>query len=999
MLKYQKAKVKLLEYEVPEDQWPNFQLNYKDLSFITVLYISFYAELINDDKENKVDQKKLLELKNNLLDCSEYYDAALHSREQILHDVDFALTGAAAYFFADDYGSAKVMWRKIDRNKISSNVQRMLYDVFFMVFKGKIQEEHKNLITEAIFAFWNNGDEKSLESVVDKYREGILETNSPQSLFFGEILCALVRIIKRKSARILLPIYSEIYDNSWSSYFKSENAINLFWPSQQLVGISGFLKGKSGVLELPTGVGKTKSIEIIIWSMFLSKRGSTALIVAPLRSLCNEISNDLRIAFPDEVRINQFSDDLENDFNLFFYTSIENKILICTPEKLLYIFYHDCSFLRSIDLFVFDEGHMLDDQSRGCLYELLLTEIKLHIDVKQQVILMSAVLPNSDQIVKWLFEDKGVLAYDDKIKSTPKAVGFSDRNSGIHYYLSAENEEDYYIPFTYKKRKLKLLGREKKARFFPDSPQDIALYYTNILCKSGGVAIYFSQRRSISKFLERIIDISSRDYDLYSIQRKSDLNELNRFRNLFESYYGKNYIFTKTVKYGILPHYSSLPNGLKVSAEYAFKNNKVRAVACTSTLAQGVNIPIKYLLIIGTNISSKRITVRNFQNLIGRAGRSGVYTEGDIIVVSNEIYDERYSNKRGWNRWNYTKALFDPTRVESCGSSILNMLKDYVVSYNVIVCGYDVVKYICDNISNDWEFKLLNYIKEKIKVSNASLVLEPNEIELSACVTFFKETVKSIENEIINYLSEFPDSEHKKVLKPLAVSLISNSFAYFLANDDEKKVLLQLANAISSKIELQLSSISKYYKIMLPISDADKIIEWILSKKINEKELCQTDLIKAVEDLFGELFPALKVQDMFSLSWICGYSYEDMSTQYNIKVNDVEKICQHNLSFQMSFLVGNIIELVSTECVNIDGLLILQKQLKYGVNSKTAISICEQIFNDRFLSTRIATDILHDSEISKEDITLTIIQNRDAVKNFLQNYPSYFEKIVENLKD
>lgn len=40
MLKYQKAKVKLLEYEVPEKEWPSFPLNYRDLAYPTVLTIS-----------------------------------------------------------------------------------------------------------------------------------------------------------------------------------------------------------------------------------------------------------------------------------------------------------------------------------------------------------------------------------------------------------------------------------------------------------------------------------------------------------------------------------------------------------------------------------------------------------------------------------------------------------------------------------------------------------------------------------------------------------------------------------------------------------------------------------------------------------------------------------------------------------------------------------------------------------------------------------------------
>ena len=54
-----------------------------------------------------------------------------------------------------------------------------------------------------------------------------------------------------------------------------------------------------------------------------------------------------------------------------------------------------------------------------------------------------------------------------------------------------------------------------------------------------------------------------------------------------------------------------------------------------------MNIPIKYLLITGTNFASAKLSVRNFQNLIGRAGRSGVYTEGNIIVTESKLYDER----------------------------------------------------------------------------------------------------------------------------------------------------------------------------------------------------------------------------------------------------------------------------------------------------------------------------------------------------------------------
>ena len=64
----------------------------------------------------------------------------------------------------------------------------------------------------------------------------------------------------------------------------------MVWPAQRLIGEKGILNGKNAIVQLPTGVGKTKSIELIVRAMFVGT-GNTALIVAPLRALCNEISD------------------------------------------------------------------------------------------------------------------------------------------------------------------------------------------------------------------------------------------------------------------------------------------------------------------------------------------------------------------------------------------------------------------------------------------------------------------------------------------------------------------------------------------------------------------------------------------------------------------------------------------------------------------------------------------------------------------------------------
>ena len=132
MLKYQKAKVKLLEYEIPEKKWPVFPLNYRDLSYPTVLTISRFAEAINDSSEQEMTY-------NDLRYCSDFYDAAFQSREQAIHDADFALSGAAAYFFMDNFGSAKVLWQQVNPEDIKDDSQKCLYEVFSLAFTGKKQ--------------------------------------------------------------------------------------------------------------------------------------------------------------------------------------------------------------------------------------------------------------------------------------------------------------------------------------------------------------------------------------------------------------------------------------------------------------------------------------------------------------------------------------------------------------------------------------------------------------------------------------------------------------------------------------------------------------------------------------------------------------------------------------------------------------------------------------------------------------------------------------------
>lgn len=474
-----------------------------------------------------------------------------------------------------------------------------------------------------------------------------------------------------------LPGYVPDYSDDFTDEIKDVFCYGFYSSEDKYIVIAekGLLRGESSIVQLPTGVGKTRSIELIIRAAFLSERANIAIIVAPLRALCNEITMDMYKAFGNDVTINQFSDVLQNDFWNLFSEDIKRQILICTPEKLSYVLHHDPFFLSAIDLFVFDEGHMFDDGGRGATYELLVTHIRQNITSEQQLVLLSAVLPNSGDIAQWLFEDRGCLATDDSIVSTPKSIGFSSTQRDIHFFSDDKSNEDYYIPRILRVEQLKKLPRERSNKYFPDLSlsTDVAIYNAIKLCHNGGVAIYLGQQRSMKTVFERIINLDKRNYDLKALKDNTNQAELSKIKGFIESYYGSEHYYTKAAELGVLPHSSNLQNGVKLVVEHALKNKYVSCVVCTSTLAQGVNIPIKYLLVTSIRNGLKLVKARDFQNLMGRTARAGIYTEGSIIITDCKIYDNRTNWKNGGRYlWNDCVKLFDTKLTEPCGSSIVS---------------------------------------------------------------------------------------------------------------------------------------------------------------------------------------------------------------------------------------------------------------------------------------------------------------------------------------
>lgn len=340
MLKYQKAKAKLVEYDIPQKDYPKFPLNSNELSYPVIYILSRYAEsIIENDETGKA------EFAPYMVKASQYFDASVGANDRTAYDADFLLSGAAAYFLSNDFGSSKVLcaalFEKIKDMPTTGTSQIILRNLLGYLLLDKVFPISSDTfggeeLCRALLFYYTNGKGLSnIEHAIQKYRTAIYKNNDPMEIYYVDILLAVITIALSKAAWKLIPQYSKLEPGQWEEYLKSSKSPKMLWPAQQLIGKKNVLSGENAIVQLPTGVGKTKSIELIIRSSFLSNRTATAIIVAPLRALCNEVASDMTSAFGESVLINQFSDILENDFFVDF--TLKATILICTPEKLSYI--------------------------------------------------------------------------------------------------------------------------------------------------------------------------------------------------------------------------------------------------------------------------------------------------------------------------------------------------------------------------------------------------------------------------------------------------------------------------------------------------------------------------------------------------------------------------------------------------------------------------------------------------------------------------------------
>ena len=387
--------------------------------------------------------------------------------------------------------------------------------------------------------------------------------------------------------------------------------------------------GRSVLVAAPTGSGKTVVAEHAVAKALAE--GGKAFYTTPIKALSNQKYTDLaRRHGPERVGL------LTGDSSI----NGEAPVVVMTTEVLRNMLYASSPTLRDLRYVVLDEVHYLQDAYRGPVWE----EVIIHLPVTVALVCLSATVSNAEELAEWITTVRG-----------PTSAVIEERRP-----VELEN---LYLVGDKSSQELHLLPTLVDGRPNPEAARldDEALHVRGMASRGRPRRRYFTPRRI--EVIERLQDEGmlpvitfifsrracdeARDACLDAGLRLTTPEERARIRALVEERtasladadldvlgYDR---FLAGLEVGVAAHHAGMVPPFKEAVEACFTEGLTKAVFATETLALGVNMPARSVVIERlTKFNGEQrelLTPGEYTQLTGRAGRRGIDEIGHAIVL------------------------------------------------------------------------------------------------------------------------------------------------------------------------------------------------------------------------------------------------------------------------------------------------------------------------------------------------------------------------------
>ncbi|MEU8203405.1 DEAD/DEAH box helicase [Streptosporangium sp. NPDC049046] len=413
------------------------------------------------------------------------------------------------------------------------------------------------------------------------------------------------------------------------------------WPSQLHVVDRIFRDGRDLVVALPTSAGKTRIAELSILACLA--QGRRTVYVTPLRALSAQTEQALARTFsPLGIRVSSLygsmgTSDVDED-NLR-----SSAIVVATPEKLDFALRSDPSVLDDVGLVVLDEGHMIGASEREVRYEAQIQRLLRRPDAStRRVLCLSAVFPSGSELndfVAWITDDDPDGLHREEWRPTQQRFGLVEWRRDHARLTITLGPDQPFIPRYFEAKKPS--GRRRK--MFPADQREHVIATAWRLVEEGQTVLVFCpQRNSVEPYARAIIDLYSRS--LVSSVLPEDV-DLNNALAVGAEWFGADHPILRCLRLGVAIHHGALPGPFRREIERLLQQGSLKVTIASPTLAQGLNLSASAVLFHGLRRGRDLLKGSEFANVIGRAGRAFVDTEGLVLYPSFKLTQ---GHRREW---------------------------------------------------------------------------------------------------------------------------------------------------------------------------------------------------------------------------------------------------------------------------------------------------------------------------------------------------------------
>lgn len=417
-------------------------------------------------------------------------------------------------------------------------------------------------------------------------------------------------------------------------------------------------QGLNVLVAAPTGAGKTVVADFAVY--LAQQQNAKAFYTTPIKALSNQKYHDLVALYgPDKVGL------LTGDTSI----NSEADIVVMTTEVLRNMLYEHSTTLQALRYVVLDEVHYLADRFRGPVWE----EVIIHLPQSVRIVGLSATVSNVEDFADWIASVRGetklvvsehrpvpleqyVLIQRDP-RTEPELFDLyrHDDNGRPTTKLNARltNRLDEYMRREQRRRGAerpdRRKGRGRHGRPESRSARQVERYQPkrwavvdelNFLGMLPAIYFIFS-RNGCDEAVDQCLDADLRlTSDDEALRIRSIVDEMIEGQLTHDDLKTLHFArFRHALEEGFAAHHAGMVALFKQIVERLFEEGLIKVVFATETLALGINMPARSVVIEklekydGTGIVG--LTPGEYTQLTGRAGRRGIDTIGNAVVVDH----------------------------------------------------------------------------------------------------------------------------------------------------------------------------------------------------------------------------------------------------------------------------------------------------------------------------------------------------------------------------